>query len=107
MPENQPDQADTESLARKLRALEPQLTANERRLLARVLAAAALSGIVVGAVDAAGGTGLLNRAAPMVLEAGTASATERWDDIRAQFRDSFTPGEVWETPPAISIKPPN
>jgi hypothetical protein len=29
------------------------------------------------------------------------------DSIRAQFLDAFVPGEAWETPPTISIKPPH
>jgi hypothetical protein len=87
---------DVEGLARKLRALEPQLTAPERRLLKRILAAAVLSGIVVGAADTAGGaaTGAVDQAG---ADMSATQAADEMDDIRAQFAAAFTPGEQWGT----------
>lgn len=94
MPEIEHGQSDAESLARKLRGLESQLTANERRLLKRILAAAAVTGIALGvgntAADAA--TAPVDSASSGTA---TAQAAESVDSMRAQFAEAFTPGEEW------------
>ena len=95
VPDIEHDQSDTEGLARKLRDLEPQLTVRERRLLKRILAAAVLSGIVVGAADPATGTAT----GPVDQAATETSAAPGIDSIRAQFAAAFTPGEEWDTGP--------
>jgi hypothetical protein len=93
--ENEYGHDDVEGLARKLRDLESQLTAPERRLLKRILAAAMLSGVVVGAATPAGGVG---RSADLGgADASATQAAEELDGIRAQFAAAFTPGKEWTT----------
>lgn len=96
MPDIEYGHSDVEGLARKLRDLESQLTAPERRLLKRILAAAVLSGIVVSAADTADGaaTRAVDRAG---ADTSAAQAAEGMDGIRAQFAAAFTPGEEWGT----------
>ena len=89
MPDVEHGHNDVEGLARKLRDLESQLTAPERRLLKRILAAAVLSGIVVGPVTRA--------VDPAGADTPAAQAAEGIDGIRAQFAAAFTPGEQWST----------
>ena len=87
MPDIEHRQSDTESLARKLRSLEFQLTVNERLLLHRILAAAVLSGILLSVTSTA----------TTAVDSGGSDtgAAEGTDSIRAQFDDAFTPGEEW------------
>ncbi|MFD0746115.1 hypothetical protein ACFQ1L_32910 [Phytohabitans flavus] len=64
------------------------MSASERRLLKRILAAAVLSGIVLGVADTA--TGSVDQAG-----SGTAAtqAANDLDSIQAQFAEAFTPGD--------------
>jgi hypothetical protein len=91
VPDIERPQPDAEGLARKLRGLEPQLTTHERRLLKRILAVAAASGIAIGIGSPA-------EAAPVDPAGSGETATQAVDSpegIRAQFADAFTPGEEW------------
>jgi hypothetical protein len=96
VPDVEHGHSDAANLARKLHKLESELTANERRLLKRIMAAAVLSGIVLGVANTAG-----DAAAGPVDSAGSGTAApqaaEGMDSLRAQFVDAFTPGEEWTT----------
>lgn len=94
MPDVEHDQSDAESLARKLRRLEPELTVNERRLLDRIMATDVMPGIDFGVAGAAGGAAT----APVGSagsDAAVTGAVEGTDSLRAQFADAFTPGKEW------------
>ncbi|MFY1671015.1 hypothetical protein ACN27G_13750 [Plantactinospora sp. WMMB334] len=95
MSEDEYGHDDVEGLARKLRDLESQLTAAERRLLKRIVAAAMLSGVVVGAATPAGG--VAHGADLAGADASATQATAELDGIRAQFAAAFTPGKEWTT----------
>lgn len=101
MPDVEHGQSDVESLARKLRRLDPELTVGERRLLERIMAAAAVPGTAPGTTPGPGGmaTGPGGMATAVVDSAGseahTTGAVEGADTLRAQFADAFTPGAEW------------
>lgn len=102
MPELQISQSDIESLGRKLGALEPQLSRDERALLLSILWLAAI------AMGGAGAEAPFVSRVPGQQASVTVEVRGSLPSIQDQFANAFTPGvsETGGAAAAVSVKLP-